>query len=123
MQRLEKAVEAKGRLLQVDRQGGVSGGIARGFVLTFDVGRLLVEVAAGKVHSVVLESADEVPAGVENVSQDEPWWRTIGCPLTRVWAGEVGAQGLRLQFREDDKNPKVIAFIPDGSEVRVSLES
>ena len=56
MERLEKAVEAKGRLLKVDRVGEVTAGIARGFLLTFDVGRLLIEVAAGKVHSVVIET-------------------------------------------------------------------
>jgi hypothetical protein len=46
----------------------------------------------------------------------------MGCPITQVWTGEVGAQGLRLKFREDHENPKVIAFVPDGSDVRVSLE-
>ncbi len=122
MERLERAVEAGGRLLKVERLGGVSQGIARGFLLTFDVGRLLIEVEAGRVHSVVIESADEVPANLEAASEDEPWWRLIGCPMTQVWAGEVGAQGLRLKFREDHENPKFIALVPDGAEVRVSLE-
>ena len=84
----------------------------------------LLEVGpeTGKVRSVAIEAVDEVPAGVEVVSEEEPWWRLLGCPLARVEAGEVGAQGIRLQFRADHENPRIIVLRPSGSEVQVSLE-
>ncbi len=124
MERLLRVVEAKGRLLKADRVGGAGPGIAPAYMLTFDVGRLLIEVdaTAGRVHSVHLETADEIPSGIEDASEDEPWWRIMGCVLARVTAGEVGAQGLQLQFREDHDNPRVVSLLPSGSEVQVGLD-
>lgn len=124
MERLMRVVEAGGRLLRAERVGSAGGQLAAGLLLTFDVGRLLVkvDVAAGEIHSVYMESTDEVPHGAELASEDEPWWRFIGCRLARAWPGEVGAQGLRLQFREDHDNPRVVSLVPSGSEVQVSLE-
>ncbi|MCP5043945.1 MAG: hypothetical protein GY944_23195 [bacterium] len=124
MERLTRVVEAGGRLLKAERVAGGGQALAAGFLLTFDVGRLLLEVdpAAGKIHSVYLEGANEVPGDLEVASEDEPWWRLMGSPLTRVWAGEIGAQGLRLQFRADDDTPRIVALIPSGSEVQLSLE-
>jgi hypothetical protein len=122
VERLETTVEADGRLLKVDHLGEVTAGIARGYLLTFDVGRLLLEVATGKVHSVVIENKEEISSDARDASEAEPWWRVIGCPITKVWAGEIGAQGLRVQFRGDHENPRVISFVPDGADVRVSLE-
>jgi len=124
MERLVRVVEAGGRLLRVDRVASAKGQLAAGLLLTFDVGRLLVEVdvAAGKIHSVFVESKEEVPQGAEQACEDEPWWRFIGCRLARAWPGEVGAQGLRLQFREDHDNPRVVSLVPSGSEVQVGLE-
>ena len=122
MERLLRVVEAGGRLLKVDRKGEVSPTVARAFLLTFDVGRLLIEVDAGKIHSVAIESEDELPSGLVTASEDEPWWRVMGCVVTGVAPGDVGAAGLRIKFREDDENPKFIKMVPDGAEVRISLE-
>lgn len=124
MERLERVVEAGGRLLKVDQLGGKGAGLATGFLLTFDVGRLLLEVGpeTGKVRSVAVEAADQVPDGAETVSEEEPWWRLLGSPLARVGAGDVAAQGFRLQFRADHENPRIIVLQPSGSEVQVTLE-
>lgn len=124
MERLTRVVEAGGRLLKVDRVGGKGAGLATAFLLTFDVGRLLMEadLAAGGVRSVVIEGVEEVPPGAEDVSEEEPWWRVVGCPLARVWAGEVGAQGWRLQFRADHENPRIVSLQPSGSELQVTLD-
>ena len=124
MERLIRVVEANGRLLKADRLGAGGSTLASGFLLTFDVGRLLFEVdpAAGKVRTMIIEGTDEIPPGIENASEDEPWWRVLGAPLARVWAGEVGAQGLRLQFRGDHENPRFITFAPSGSEVQVQID-
>lgn len=124
MERLERVVEAGGRLLKVERIGGAGERTAAGFLLTFDVGRLLVEVdpAAGRIHTIHLEPGEQPPGAAELASEDEPWWRLIGDPLTRVSPGEIGALGLRLQFRADHDNPRVVVVVPSGSEVQVSLE-
>ena len=89
MERLTRVVEASGRLLKADRLDGDGSALAAGYLLTFDVGRLLLEVDpnAGKIRSVVIETTGEIPAGVEEASEDEPWWRVVGSPLARVWAG------------------------------------
>ncbi len=124
MERLERVVEAGGCLLKTDRLGGMGPQLASGFMLTFDVGRLLLEVdaAAGKIRSVVVESVEDIPSGMTNTSEDEPWWRVIGAPLARVWAGEIGAQGLRLQFRADEEHPRIVALVPSGSELQATLD-
>lgn len=125
MERLERVVEAGGRLLKVDQLGAVRTGLAGRFLLTFDVGRLLLELepGVGRIRAVVIEGVDEIPAGVEDVSEEDPWWRVIGSPLTRVEAGDVGAQGLRLQFRADHENPRIVALQPSGSEIQLTLEA
>lgn len=125
MERLVRVVEAKGRLLKAERIGGRGGSLAAGFLLTFDVGRLLLEVdsAGGNIRSVIVEGVEEIPPGAEDASEGEPWWRVLGSPLARVFAGDVGAQGLRLQFRSDHENPRFITLQPSGSEVQVSLAS
>ena len=70
----------------------------------------------------MIEGVDEIPAGAEDVSEEEPWWRLLGAPLARVWDGEVGVHGLRLQFCADDENPRIIVLQPSGSEVQVTLD-
>lgn len=84
--------------------------------------RLMRVVEAGAVRSAVIERVEEMPPGVEDVSEVEPWWRLVGGPLARVWAGEVAAQGLRLQFCADHENPRIIALQPAGSELQLTLD-
>jgi hypothetical protein len=124
MERLERVAEAGGRLLKAERLNTVSDRLAGSFLLTFDVGRLLVEVMpeAGKIRTVAIEGVEDIPSGAEDASEDDPWWRVIGFPLTRVAAGDIGAQGLSIQFRADNENPKIITVRPSGSEVQVSVE-
>jgi len=124
MERLARVAEAGGCLLKADRLGGQGPALAAGILLTFDVGRLLLEVdtATGIVRSVIVEGVDEIPTGVVDASEDEPWWRVVGSPLVRAVAGDVGAQGLRLQFRADNENPRFITLQPSGSEVQVTLD-
>ena len=124
MERLSRVAEAGGRLLKADRLGSQGAALSAGILLTFDVGRLLLAVDAdlGMVRSVIVAGVGEIPAGISDASEDEPWWRVVGSPLVRVLAGEAGAQGLRLQFRADDENPRFITLQPSGSEVQVILE-
>jgi hypothetical protein len=126
MERLQKLADARSLLLKVERQGGGAGGPAPGFLLTFEAGRLLirVEVASGEVHSIHLESSEGLPEGLGDAGEDEPWWRLIGCPITRVWTADPSSAvgGLRLQFREDDQHPRIVGLAPDGEAVRAWLD-
>ena len=75
--------------------------------------------------SVQLESREGLPEGLSDASEDEPWWRLLGSPMVRVWraeSGPGGSGGLRLQFREDHENPKVIALVPEAERVRVFID-
>jgi hypothetical protein len=127
MERFQWAVDAKARLLKVETLGRGSGTFALGFLLTFDVGRLLVrlEEATGQVHSVHLETQEGLLEEVVDTCEQDPWWAVLGNPIVRVWrpeGGVAGTTGLRIQFREDDHNPKIIALIPEGTGVRVFVD-
>jgi len=126
MERLQKLADARSPLLKVERQGEDAGGPAPGFLLTFEAGRLLirVETASGEVHSIHLESSEGLPQGLHDAGEDEPWWRLIGSPITRAWLADPSSRlgGLRLQFREDDQNPRIVGLAPDGQSVRAWLD-
>jgi len=127
MERLQRAAEANARLLKVESLGRAAGTFASGFLLTFDLGRLLVrqEAATGEVRSVLLESREGLGEDLVDVGEEEPWWAVMGNPIVRTWRCEPGsrsAPGLRIQFRPDDQSPKVIALIPEGLGVRVFVD-
>lgn len=186
---LERAAENRGRILRVERRAGTGHagdpGEGLAFLLTFDVGRILVSAAGsggsirgaggsiggaegsigraegsirtaegsirtaegsirgaegsasgapgagGALEIVYLESAEELPPGLEDLAEEEPWWRVIGNPICAVWpnapgeaaesTGAGGLTGVCLQFREDDENPKLIALGAGPSGVEVSV--
>jgi hypothetical protein len=127
MERLQRAAETRARLLKAERLGSEMGGAVPGLLLTFEEGRLLIQIetASGEVHSVLLESRDGLAEELFDAGEAEPWWRVMGNPLTRVWPGNDqrgNAQGLRLQFRDDDDSPKVVALVPDGNAVRAFID-
>ena len=73
-----------------------------------------------------------LPGGLEEVGDEEPWWRLVGQPITAVWPGGVeegvGARGLgslmvlKLRFREESDNPRTVRLEATGRTMRVSLE-
>ncbi|MFP8872409.1 MAG: hypothetical protein VCB43_13920 [Myxococcota bacterium] len=121
MQRFERVVEAGGVLLKAERFAGKDPLLVACLLLTFDVGRLLVEVAPGAltIRTTVMETKDAVPAGMVDGAEEEPWWRVLGGPLSRTQATD---SGVRLQFRADADNPRIIALENSGGEVRVTLD-
>ncbi len=127
MERLQRAAEARARLLKAERLGRETSGATPGFLLTFEEGRLLirVEAASGEVHSVFLESREGLAEGLFDAGEDDPWWRVMGSPLTRVWAGESprgDPQGMRLQFRDDQDSPRIVALVADGNRIRAFID-
>ncbi len=133
----ERAAEARGRILRAERRAPTGfaddplAGIA--YVLTFDVGRILVgsDGAGGRLELAHVESADDLPAGLEDLAEEEPWWRVLGNPLCGAWPNAPGeaaesteSRGLTsvcLQFREDAENPKLIELRAAAPGVRVSI--
>ncbi len=133
----DRAAEARGRILRAERRAATGFtddplvGIA--YVLTFDVGRILVgsDGAGGRLELAFVESAEDVPAGLEDLAEEEPWWRVLGNPLCGAWPNAPGeaaesptSDGLTsvcLQFREDSENPKLIELRADEPGVRVSI--
>lgn len=127
---LERAAEARGKILRAegDRAGSTVGVLA----LTFDVGRIVIE--PGSEGLVVRPTADReaLPVGIGSLDEEEPWWRLLGQPITAAWPGGVeegvGASGLgslmvlKLRFREENENPRVVRVEATGQTLRVGLE-
>jgi len=128
---LERAADARGRILraEADREGARVGVL----VLTFDVGRVLMRPADDGIEVVHVESREALPDGLASLEEEEPWWRVIGQPITAAWPGGVeegvGASGLgrlmvlKLRFREEQENPRVVLLEATGSAIRVGLEA
>ena len=74
---------------------------------------------------------EAAPEGLSVLDEEDPWWRLLGNPLTAAWPGGVedgiGAQGLttlmivKLRFREESDNPRVVQLDSAGSQVRITL--
>jgi hypothetical protein len=126
----DRAVEARGRVLRVeaDRTGATPGVL----VLTFDVGRIAIRPADDSLLVEQVSDAGKLPGGLEAVDEAEPWWRLLGQPISAAWPGGVeegvGARGLgslmvlKLRFREESDNPRIVRLESAGRAVRVSLE-
>jgi len=133
----ERATESGGRILRVEQlapaDGRADAAHGPGYLLTFDVGRILVAATPSTSRLVLSEipAADELGAQLWTLDEEEPWWRLAGCAVTRVWpigmgegaeAGDGDVQGVRLQFRADDENPRFVSLGFDDGGVRVALE-
>jgi hypothetical protein len=125
----QRAADARGQILGVQRlEGGGSESRSPGFLLTFDVGRILVRAdpARGALVAEHLQSREEEPGALKPAAEEEPWWRILGNPITRVWELDEGSdrvRGYRLQFRADADDPLVVVLEPEGGLVRAAVES
>jgi hypothetical protein len=119
---LERAVQGGGQLLKVEKLGdGATEGPARALVFTFDVGRILVTAEDGQLRGDTLQSAEDLPSGLLDAAEEEPWWRILGNPVTKV--GPDAESGFDVQFRHDDANPRRVRLRVDGSRVSAKLVS
>jgi len=126
----ERAVEAHGRLLraEADREGARPNVLA----LTFDVGRIVLSSAGDSLSTAHAKERAELPGELVVLDEEELWWRVLGQPLTAVWPGDaetaVGARGadavrvLKLRFREESENPRVIVLEAEERRLRVQIE-
>ena len=122
---LERVVQAEGRLLRVERvplAGPAGAGASSVLRLTFDVG--IVTLRPGRQEDALeIEAGHQADAGSPvfvSAIEEDPWWRVVGCPLTRVEARAAG--GVRLQFRGDRDNPRRFALYPLGGGIEASAE-
>jgi hypothetical protein len=116
----ERAAGAKAQLLRVQRLGEAGReGSAAGFELTFDVGRILVRSDPMRGCLQIEESSGD-PGGLTSAGEEEPWWRVLGNPI--VAAANAGNGVMRLQFRPDEENPRVVVFSMEDGLVRAVVE-
>jgi hypothetical protein len=121
---LERVVEARGRLLQVERAPvpGPAGATASSALrLVFDVGIVTLR-PGGREGALEVEIGEAGSARSEvfvPASEEEPWWAVMGCPLTRVEERPTG--GVRVQFRAEQENPRRFDLLPRGGGVEAWL--
>lgn len=133
----ERAAKARGRILRVEQlvpEGrGSNPACGAGYLLTFDVGRILVapDAATGGLRLARVEQRGDLPGALLSLEEEEPWWRVVGNSITRAWPVTTGAgaaasggevSAVRIQFREDEENPMVISLGFEGGAVRVTTE-
>lgn len=127
---LERAAEARGKLLRAEADR--AGATVSALLLTFDVGRVLVTPTEKGLATRAITDPSEAPDGLAALDEEEPWWRVLGAPITAAWPGGVeegvGASGLgslmvlKMRFREESENPRVVRLEAAGAAIRVSLE-
>lgn len=130
MELLERVVGAGGQLLRVELQVDAPADLATNGVsallLTFDVGRVLLrnDPASGLLGEQILEAGESTPSDWQNADDEDPWWRVLGSPLSRVSDIDSGkgVEGVALQFRPDGDNPRRIAVVALGGGLVVQLQ-
>ena len=122
----ERAVRGGGQLLKAEvRPLGDRTDRVGGLLLTFDLGRIAVSVEPLTKALVAdyVDASASVPPGLEDVREEEPWWRVLGSPLARCEAvGPEHEGAVRLQFRADDQSPRIVTLTPRGGCVAIDLE-
>ena len=89
------------------------------------------DAANGGLRLARVKERGDLSGALLPLEEEEPWWRVVGNSITRAWlatagvgaatsGGEVSA--VRIQFREDEENPKVISLSFEGGSVRVTTE-
>ena len=134
---LERAAEVNGCFLKAERlveaEGDDDPSRSPGYLLTFDVGRILVvaDRVKGCLQLRQVQSLDEVSSiRLAALDEEEPWWRLAGNPMTGAWPRPEGsgasASGgevadIRMQFRQDDQQPRFVSLRYEAGAVHVSL--
>lgn len=69
-----------------------------------------------------LQKPEDVPGGLEDAGESEPWWRLLGNAVCAVESLAPNGETVRLQFRRTEGNPRFITLSARGASVRVELE-
>lgn len=122
---LRRVIQAQGRLLRVDRAplAGPSGARASSALrFTFDVG-IITLLPGGNGGELRVQIGSLREAGSPELlcaSEEDPWWRVMGCSLARLEVRAGG--GVLLQFRGDQENPRRFAVFPHRGGIEVSVD-
>jgi hypothetical protein len=121
----ERVAQARGQLLRVERAplaGPAGARISSAVRLTFDVGVLTLRPGGsqGDLEVEVGHPTDAGPPVFVSASEEDPWWRVIGCPLIRVQVRAAG--GLHVQFQGDRDNPRRFALSPGHGGIEALME-
>jgi hypothetical protein len=112
--------------MQIDAPVDAATNGVSALLLTFDVGRVLLrnDPVSGFVGEQVFEANPPTPPEWQAADEEDPWWRVLGSPLSRVVGIGSGnaAEGVALQFRPDGDNPRLIAVVALGSGLVVQLQ-
>jgi len=136
---LERAAEVQGTFLKAEQLleagGDPEPSRGPGYLLTFDVGRVLVVADRGNACLAIrqVEALEEVASlRMASLEEEEPWWRVAGNPLSHVWpihSGEGAASaspettGVRLQFRNEGEHPRIVSMRYQDGAVLVAMHA
>lgn len=103
MEVFDNAAAADAQLLKADRiaqPGELEAPLTSAYLLTFDAGRVLLAIDPARSRFVANQIMDgeSLPGGMIDASEDEPWWRLLGCSLANA-TSTSDQTTLRLDFR------------------------
>lgn len=127
---LRRVREAGGRLLRAERAplGPGEAEASAALRLTFDVGRVVLLPGSdgpGGLEAEVADADGEDAGAAEEsylpADEEEPWWRLLGQPLTRVEprGPEERPEALLLQFRREDERPRRLELVSERGALSV----
>jgi hypothetical protein len=118
----ERAAGAGAQLLRVDKRVHSGDARASALLFTFDVGRILVaaDPARGALVATHVESSETSSTALLDASEDEPWWRLLGAPLSAAQGTPDGTQ-LELRFRMGEGRLREAVLRLDAARVDASL--
>jgi hypothetical protein len=125
MEVFKNAAEAGAQLLKAERlaqAGGDETPLTSAYLLTFDVGRVLLaaDPARGRLVADPIPDPDSVPGGLIDASEDEPWWRLLGSSLAQATPASEPAS-LRLDFRVSGGGLRSLALVLTGGAIRAEI--
>jgi hypothetical protein len=125
MEVFENAATAGAQLLKAERlaqAGDDETPLTSAYLLTFDVGRVLLaaDPVRGRLVANTLPDVESVPGGLVDASEDEPWWRLLGCSLAQA-TSQTEATSLRLDFRISDDGLRSLDLVMTGGVIRAKL--
>ena len=124
MNLFDRAAAADAQILKVERLGGPNGASASGsaaFLMTFDVGRILVNAdpIGARLDASTLDDEKPAPGGMSDASEDEPWWRLLGSALAS--AASESPDRLRLDFRISGGRVRALVLERVGGSLTATL--
>jgi hypothetical protein len=122
---LKRVSQVEGRLLRVERvplAGPVGARASSALRLSFDVGIVTLRPSdsEGGLEVQIGRLPDAGSPIFISAGEEDPWWKVMGCSLTRVQVRAGG--GVRVQFRGDRDNPCRFALCPRHGGIEVSVD-